>query len=109
MQTPRWCLEHAERIGPMCRELVDQLFASWVLDNLRAAQCVLGLKKKYSPKRLEAVCWRAVKHGTASYRAVKSILKKGLDMEPADLRLSLLPNAYKGRSRFCRDTRNILQ
>jgi len=22
MQTPQWCLEHAERIGPMCRELV---------------------------------------------------------------------------------------
>ncbi len=109
MQTPQWCLEHAERIGPMCRELVDQLFASRVLDNLRAAQGVLGLKKKYGPKRLEAACRRAVEHGTASYRAVKSILEKGLDMEPAALRLSLLPDAYKGRSRFCRDTRNMLQ
>lgn len=77
MQTPQWCLEHAERIGPMCRELVDQLFASRVLDNLRAAQGVLGLKKKYGPKRLEAACRRAVEHGTASYRAVKSIQERG--------------------------------
>ena len=35
--------------------------------------------------------------------------EKGLDMEPTGLRLSLLPDAYKGRSRFCRDTRNMLQ
>lgn len=49
MQTPQWCLEHAEGIGSMGRELVDQLFASRVLDNLRAAQGVLGLKKKYGP------------------------------------------------------------
>ena len=30
-------------------------------------------------------------------------------MEPTGLRLSLLPDAYKGRSRFCRNTRNLLQ
>jgi hypothetical protein len=93
----------------MCREFVDQLFASRVLDNLRAAQGVLRLKKKYGPKRWEAACQRAVEHGTTSYRAVKTILEKGLDMEPIDLRLSLLPEAYKGHSRFCRDTRNMLQ
>lgn len=109
MHDPQWCLQKAEKIGPMCLELVDQLFASRVLDNLRAAQGVLQLRKKYGAKRLEAACRRAVEHSTPLYRAVKTILEKGLDMEIGNPRPSLLPEAYRGRSRFCRDTREMLQ
>jgi transposase len=109
MRDPQWCLEQSARVGPMCRELVDQLFASKVLDNLRAAQGVLQLGKKYGAARLEVACKRAVDHGTPLYRAVKTILEKGLDLETENPRQSLLPETYRGRSRFCRDTRNMLQ
>lgn len=109
MQDPQWCLHKAEKIGPMCRELVDQLFASRVLDYLRAAQGVLHLHKKYGTKRLEAACRRAVEHGTPRYKAVKTILEKGLDMETDKPQLSLLSETYRGRGRFCRNTREMLQ
>ena len=109
MHDPQWCLQKAEKIGPMCQELVEQLFASRVLDNLRAAQGVLQLRKKYGTTRVEAACRRAVEHGTPLYRAVKIILEKGLDLETEDQRPSLLSEAYRGQGRFCRDTRNMLQ
>jgi transposase len=109
MRDPQWCLEQSARVGPMCRELVDQLFASKVLDNLRAAQGVLQLGRKYGTARLEAACKRAVDHGTPLYRAVKTILEKGLDLEAEAPRPTLLSETYRGRGRFCRDTRNMLQ
>jgi hypothetical protein len=109
MHDPQWCLQKAEKIGPMCLELVDQLFASRVLDNLRAAQGVLQLHKKYGGKRLDAACRRALEHGTPLYRAVKTILEKGLDMEIEVPRPSLLSETYRGRGRFCRNIREMLQ
>ncbi len=108
MQDPQWCLKKAEKIGIMCLELVDQLFSSRVLDNLRAAQGVLQLRKKYGTTRLEAACRRAVEHGTPLYRAVKTILEKGLDMDAVLSRPPLLSETYRGRGRFCRDTREML-
>ena len=108
MQDPQWCLKKAEKIGIMCLELVDQLFSSRVLDNLRAAQGVLQLRKKYGTTRLEAACRRAVEHGTPLYRAVKTILEKGLDMDAVLPRPPLLSETYRGRGRFCRDTREML-
>jgi len=40
---------------------------------------------------------------------VKIILEKGLDMESKEQRPTLLSETYKGRSHFCRDTREMLQ
>ena len=52
MQDPQWCLKQAEGIGPHCHRFIRQLFADRVLDNLRAAQGVIGLSKKYGTSRL---------------------------------------------------------
>ncbi|MBW2154966.1 MAG: IS21 family transposase [Deltaproteobacteria bacterium] len=43
MQDPQWCLKQAEAVGVHCHRLVRQLFADRVLDNLQAAQGVIGL------------------------------------------------------------------
>lgn len=104
MQDPQWCLEQARRIGPDCHQLIRDLFAHRVLDNLRAAQGVISLGKKYGPARLEAACSRALHFDNVKYRTVKSILHQGLDQAPLDRRNNVIPLAsvYAGRGRFVR-------
>jgi len=104
MQDPQWCLEQARRIGPDCHKLIRHLFAHRVLDNLRAAQGVIGLGKKYGPARLEAACTRALHFDNVKYRTVKSILHQGLDQVPL-VRNNVIPitSVYAGNGRFVRE------
>ena len=59
MQDPQWCLKQAKQVGLDCHRLIRRLFSHKVLDNLRAAQGVISLGKKYGSTRLEAACSRA--------------------------------------------------
>lgn len=102
MQDSQWCLKQAQAIGPYCCRFVRELFANRVLDNLRAAQGVIGLGKKYGSVRLEAACQRALFFGNLKYRAVKSILVQGLDQLPLEGEQTLLPSAYTTSGRFMR-------
>lgn len=108
MHDPPWCLAQAERIGAQCKALVERLFADRVQENLRAAQGVIGLEKKYGATRLEAACQRALAFDNPRYRAVKTILEKGLDAhaDPADA-FDRLADSY-GAGRFVRDTAKLL-
>jgi hypothetical protein len=78
-----------------------------VLDNLRAAQGVIGLGKKYGPVRLEAACNRALHFENIQYRAVKNILTQGLDQQPLyeQPNVIALAPAYTGAARFLRADR----
>jgi len=104
MEDPQWCLSQAESIGPECHSLIRRLFANRVLDNLRAAQGVIGLRKKYGDARLEAACRRALFFDNPRRGAVKSILQKGLDQVPFDHQAPLFafPSTYTGSARFLR-------
>ena len=51
---PQWCLRQSEDIGAACHVLNERLFAHRVLDNLRAAQSVIGLARRFGTQRLEA-------------------------------------------------------
>jgi transposase len=106
MQDPQWCLEQARQVGPDCHRLIRRLFAHRVLDNLRAAQGVIGLGKKYGPARLEAACKRAMHFDNVKYRTVKSILHQGLDQAPL-VRRNVIPltSVYAGSGRFVRAQR----
>ena len=109
MRDPQWCLRQAEAVGEACKGLIEALFAHRVLDNLRAAQGVVGLKKTYGPTRLEAACTRALAFDSPRYRTVKTILSKGLDQHPVQEDLfDSLTEAYTGQGRFSRDTRKLL-
>jgi transposase len=109
MRDPQWCLRQAEQIGPRCKELVQYLFADRVLDNLRGAQGLIGMGKRFGPTRLEAACARALRYGDHRYRAVKSILAKGLDAEElATPPTAPLSDAYTGKGRFSRKARQLL-
>lgn len=82
MKTLVWCRTQASEIGDACREVVDQLLEVNALYRLRAAQGVLGLRKKYGDTRLEAACARAITVGDPSYRTVKGILVAGTETDP---------------------------
>lgn len=109
MQDPQWCLTQSRRIGDACHALIERLFADRVLDNLRAAQGVVGLKDGYGAERLEAACRRALAFDNPRYRTVKTILNQGLDQIPldGDEPAAELPRAYAGQGRFMRDTARL--
>jgi hypothetical protein len=50
----------------------------------RACLGLMRLGTRYTPKRLEAGCFRALRSGAHSYRSVKSILEHGLDRVPLE-------------------------
>ena len=109
MQDPQWCLKQADEIGPCCHMLIDRLFSDKVLDNLRAAQGIISLKKKYTSLRLEAACKRALYYDNPRYRTVKNILEKDLDQFdelPSDAKP--LSKVYTGKGNFCRDINSLL-
>ena len=109
LQDPQWCRRQAEAIGPACQALIEHLFADRVLENLRGAQGLLRLAKTHTPARLEAACQRALDFGNPRYRAVKTILDRGLDQQSDSERaFDQLGEAYTGGGRFSRDTRTLL-
>ncbi len=109
MRDPQWCLKQAQTIGPACQGLIEALFAHRVLDNLRAAQGVIGLAKTYGPSRLEAACARALAFESPLYRTVKTILIKGLDQCRAEQStFDTLAEVYTGHARFGRDPHKLL-
>ena len=109
MQDPQWCLKQAEEIGPYCKEMIEVLFSDNVLDNLRAAQGIIRLGKKYGLSRLEAACQRALFFDNPRYKAVNAILKKGLDQDPyLENTSDRLGEAYTGKGRFTRNIQTLL-
>jgi transposase len=83
MRTPTWCRTQSVQVGPACQAVIDGLLEINALYRLRAAQGVLGLRKKYGDMRLEAACAKAVTVGDPSYRTIKGILVAGTETEPA--------------------------
>ncbi len=108
MQDPQWCLKQAQEIGSACHQVIQTLFSDRVLDNLRAAQGIIGLGKKYGPIRLESACQRALFFDNIRYRAIKTILKKELDQlnlfEKSD---ETLASPYTGSGRFLRKVSDL--
>jgi hypothetical protein len=102
---PQWCLRQGEEIGSQCLIVIKRLFQDRVLDNLRAAQGIVSMAKKYGAVRLEAACLRALTFDSPKYRTVKTILEKGLDQQEAEPLVQALGGAYTGAGRFYRNGR----
>jgi transposase len=100
-----WCLTQAGRVGPSCRQLVEQLLSDNILERLRAAQGVIAFAKQYSSARLEAACARALAHDSPHYRTVKTILRTGADLCPATAPADT-PAGY-ATPRFARDAASL--
>lgn len=101
-----WCMQQAGQVGPRCKDLIQALLCDRIAERLRAAQGVLHLGKRYGTARLEAACARALAHGSAHYRTVKSILSVGADrLPPLD---SATPTAYRN-ARFVRSAADLFE
>ena len=81
-QTPRWCLWKAAAVGSNCADLIRRMLEDKGLSRLRGVQGILRLADKYGNARLEAACARALAFEALEWRAVKTILEKGLDQVP---------------------------
>jgi transposase len=82
LATPASCLSRAAEIGPATSEAIGRLLGERPLDRLRTALGILTLAHKFSPRRLEAACARAVQYDDVTYGTVKRILDRGLDHTP---------------------------
>lgn len=109
MHDSRWCLKQAAEVGSHCLTAIQSLLNDSVVDYLRAAQSILGLRKKYGDLRLEAACTRALAFQSVHYRTIKSMLKVGAEQQPLPKNEEeALAEPYSGKGRFCRDASLLL-
>jgi len=106
-RTPQWCLEQAEKMGENVLIFIQKLLSkNHPLEYLRSAQGVIRLGFKYNKDQLNAACKRALTFNNITYRAIDSILKKGLENKPISIRtpqnenLSQNPRFKRGSSYF---------
>jgi transposase len=110
MRDPQWCLKQATEIGEHCQRLIECLFHDKVLDNLRAAQGIVGFRKRYGKVRVNAACLRALTFDNIRYHAIKQILEKGLDQQDfTEASFDTLADSYTGAGRFSRDPGSLLK
>ncbi len=76
-------VDRARRLGEAPLELVETIFDSDdVLHQLRKVQAVVKHLEGFPRKRACNAARRAIHYGCLNYQGVKSILSKGLDLEP---------------------------
>jgi len=82
--TPSRIIRWAEKTGPHTQQMVTQIINTRAhpQQGFRACLGIIRLGKRYSQKRLENACARALAIRSHSYKSVNSILKKGLDKQP---------------------------
>lgn len=76
-----YCLKKAREIGNNVFAVVQNMLNEEVIRNLRSAQNIIRMEKKYSRIRVDAACKRAVFFGNYSYGGIKNILEKELDKQ----------------------------
>jgi transposase len=100
--------ERAARIGPDTAAYVKALFeADDVLSMLRPAQAVVTHLEKFPKERAEAACRRASFFGIHSYKALKNILARALDLEPLPV-AAASPDSPQESFRFARTATELL-
>ena len=79
--TPQRFVRWAQKTGLATATVIEEILASrpFPQQGYNACYGVMRLGKHFGEQRLEAACARALALGTASYRSLESILKKGLD------------------------------
>lgn len=77
-------LDSAAEIGPHTCELTAAILKEREHPQLAYRSCLglLNLARRYSPERLEAACQQALAIGAHRQSSVRSILQRGLDLQP---------------------------
>lgn len=98
----------AAAVGPQTHHFIEAIFDhDEVLHQLRKVQAIVTLLEGYPKERAEAASRRAYFYGNFSYREVKSILTKALDMEP--LPTPMLPARPGHTPRYARNIEELLR
>jgi len=99
-------MTRARLIGLEIEQLVDAIFDSDdILLQLRKVQAVVTHLESFPVKRARRAAKRALHFGSLEYRSIKSILSKGLDLEPLPEKQS---RAWSQDSRFARKPTDTL-
>jgi len=98
----------AAKIGPETAELAKEVFESdEVLSQLRKVQAIVTHLETFPVERAEGASRRARFFGTYSYKGVKAILSRALDLEP--LPQVVLPHQGPAKTpRFARSVEELL-
>jgi hypothetical protein len=102
-----YCMDRALEIGENTLKVVDELLHGGVIRNLRSAQNIIRMQKKYGKSRLESACKRAVYFKNYTYAGIKGILEKELDKQPL-----LFDEQYTDKplnSHYARNIKEILK
>jgi transposase len=94
--TPGRLVEWAQKTGPFCAQVVEQILASrpHPEQGFRSCLGIMRLGKATSAERLEAACERALHFGTCTYVSIKSILENHLEKQPREPELALPSPAH---------------
>lgn len=89
--TPSRLIHWAEKVGPFCGKLVEQILHSRPHPEMgfRSVLGIMRLGKGVGAARLEAASRRALHFGACSYRSIQSILEHQLDHQPLEQELPL--------------------
>jgi transposase len=99
--------ERAERIAPEVGEYIREVFDSDdVLSTLRPVQAIVTHLERFPKERAVATCQRARFYASYSYAAVKTILRRGLDMQPLPIATAAAPTL--AAPRFARSITELL-
>lgn len=84
---PSRMVDWAAKVGVYTGRLVNRILESKPHPEMgyRACLGIIRLAAKYSPERMEHAAERALLTGAVSYHSIKSILRNGLDSQPAAL------------------------
>jgi transposase len=99
-----YCIQQALSIGPYTHRIVKSLLKEEAIRNLRSAQNIIRLKKKFDLLRLELACKRAVYYGNYTYGGIKNILEKQIDKQD----LLFEEDTRQLCSRYARDLPGLL-
>lgn len=81
-RSEQYWIDAADQIGEESGIYIREIFESdEVLYQLRTVQAIVTHLEKFPEKRANAACERARYYGNYTYKGIKNILRKGLDME----------------------------
>ena len=85
--TPSRLIAWAANTGPHTAALVERILESKPHPEMGYRSCLglLRLGERYTAERLEKAAGRALLTGAGSYKSVKSILTRSLDLQPAEV------------------------
>jgi len=100
--------KRAAKTGPEIVDYVREVFDSDdVLNQLTKVQAIVAHLERFPAERARAACRRASFFGSYSYKSIKDILRKGLDMQPLPVAIVPADNGAE-RPRFARAVQELL-